>query len=51
VNARLDSSPFRELRAVPLTDRLFIGGLKNLLGGATTVAHHDPFDREMGARD
>jgi hypothetical protein len=29
-------------RAVPLPDRLFIGGLKNLLSGATTVCHHDP---------
>lgn len=29
-------------RAVPLPDRLFIGGLKNLLSGVTTVCHHDP---------
>jgi cytosine/adenosine deaminase-related metal-dependent hydrolase len=28
--------------AYPLRDRLFIGGLKNLLSGATTVAHHNP---------
>lgn len=28
-------------------DRLFIGGLKNLLSGATTVAHHNPFYREL----
>jgi hypothetical protein len=26
----------------PIEDRLFIGGLKNLLSGVTTVAHHDP---------
>jgi hypothetical protein len=25
-----------------LSDRLFIGGLKNLLAGVTTVAHHNP---------
>lgn len=31
----------------PLADRLFIGGLKNLLAGATTVAHHNPFYREL----
>lgn len=27
---------------VPRADRLLIGGIKNLLCGATTVAHHDP---------
>lgn len=26
----------------PLADRLFIGGLKNLLAGVTLVAHHNP---------
>ncbi|MEL6527438.1 MAG: hypothetical protein AAFQ07_17180 [Chloroflexota bacterium] len=51
VNARLDSEPFRTLRRYPLKDRLFIGGLKNLLCGATTVAHHGPKYREMYARD
>ncbi len=34
-------------RARPLGDRLFIGGLKNLLSGATTVAHHNPVYREL----
>jgi cytosine/adenosine deaminase-related metal-dependent hydrolase len=29
-------------RAVPRAQRLLIGGLKNLLSGVTTVAHHDP---------
>jgi hypothetical protein len=42
VNAHLDESPFKELRAYPLEDRCFIGGLKNLLCGATTVIHHNP---------
>src|ERR1700692_275312 len=28
--------------AVPRDDRLLIGGIKNLLSGVTTVAHHDP---------
>ncbi|MEO1162697.1 MAG: hypothetical protein AAFV98_02840 [Chloroflexota bacterium] len=51
VNAQLDSEPFRTLRRYPLKDRLFIGGLKNLLCGATTVAHHGPKYREMYARD
>jgi cytosine/adenosine deaminase-related metal-dependent hydrolase len=31
----------------PLTERLFIGALKNLLAGVTTVAHHNPYYREM----
>ena len=42
VNARLNDSPFKELRAYPLNDRLFIGGLKNVLSGVTTVIHHNP---------
>jgi cytosine/adenosine deaminase-related metal-dependent hydrolase len=28
--------------AVPLGERLLIGGIKNLLSGATTVCHHNP---------
>jgi cytosine/adenosine deaminase-related metal-dependent hydrolase len=31
-----------------LADRLFIGGLKNLLAGVTTVAHHNPRYAEFG---
>src|SRR4029078_7535313 len=30
-----------------LADRLFIGLLKNLLAGVTTVAHHNPLYREL----
>ncbi len=33
-------------RAHPLSARVFIGGLKNLLAGVTTVAHHNPLYRE-----
>ena len=33
--------------AVPLRHRLFFGGLKNLLGGTTTVAHHNPLYRSL----
>ncbi len=36
--------------AVPLADRLFLGGLRNLLAGVTAVAHHGPFHRSL-ARD
>jgi cytosine/adenosine deaminase-related metal-dependent hydrolase len=51
VNKRLDDSPFKELRAYPLWDKLFIGGLKNLLCGATTVAHHNPPHKELFRAD
>jgi cytosine/adenosine deaminase-related metal-dependent hydrolase len=34
-------------RAHPLASRLFIGGLKNLVAGVTTVAHHNPRYREI----
>lgn len=47
VSRHLDQSPYRELRAYPLWDRLFIGGLKNLLCGATTVAHHNTLYRAL----
>ncbi|MBI5929188.1 MAG: amidohydrolase family protein [Chloroflexi bacterium] len=42
VSQRLNASPYLELRTAPLADRCFIGGLKNLLSGATTVAQHNP---------
>jgi cytosine/adenosine deaminase-related metal-dependent hydrolase len=51
MNARLDTEPYKSLRAYPLKDRLFIGGLKNLLCGATTVAHHGPPHKPLFARD
>lgn len=35
-------------RAQPLGARLFIGALKNVLAGTTTVAHHNPLYREIG---
>lgn len=37
--------------SVPLPDRLFLGGLRNLLAGATSVVHHDPYHRALGRRD
>jgi hypothetical protein len=51
MNARLDTEPYKSLRAYPLEDRLFIGGLKNLLCGATTVAHHGPPHKPMFRKD
>jgi cytosine/adenosine deaminase-related metal-dependent hydrolase len=45
---RLSCDPAVRLgRAYPLIERLFIGALKNLLAGVTTVAHHNPFYPEM----
>ncbi|MFQ5407494.1 MAG: amidohydrolase family protein [Anaerolineales bacterium] len=37
-------------RAVPLPDRLWIGGMKQLLSGVTTVAHHNPLYRQLRRR-
>jgi cytosine/adenosine deaminase-related metal-dependent hydrolase len=43
VNLRRRSDPaFEAGVAVALNERLLIGGMKNLLSGVTTVAHHDP---------
>jgi cytosine/adenosine deaminase-related metal-dependent hydrolase len=45
---RLAADPgIRVARSRPLADRLFIGALKNVLSGVTTVAHHNPFYREL----
>lgn len=51
MNVRLDSEPYKSLRASPLWDKLFIGGLKNLLCGATTVVHHNPPYKELWDKD
>jgi cytosine/adenosine deaminase-related metal-dependent hydrolase len=42
-----DRSPVKEHLAVPKAVRLAWGGLKNLLSGVTTVAHHNPYDAEV----
>jgi cytosine/adenosine deaminase-related metal-dependent hydrolase len=48
---RPDESPVREHRSVPRKVRLEWGGIKNLISGVTTVAHHDPDPpRLFGAR-
>ena len=45
---RLSADPaIRSGRAHPLIDRVFIGAVKNLLSGVTTVAHHNPFYAEL----
>ncbi len=48
---RLRNDPsLRRGQAFRLADRLFIGGMKNLLSGVTTVAHHNPLYRELRFR-
>jgi cytosine/adenosine deaminase-related metal-dependent hydrolase len=45
---RLQHDPgIRANRSHALSKRLFIGGLKNLIAGVTTVAHHNPAYREL----
>lgn len=51
MNAHLNEEPFKSLRAYPLKDRCFIGGLKNLMCGALTVAHHNPPHKCLFAPD
>ena len=45
-----ENAQIREKSRVGLADRLFNGGLKNLLAGVTTVAHHNPLYRAIGLR-
>lgn len=48
---RPDESPVREHRRVARRVRLYWGGLKNLVSGATTVCHHNPYEpRIFGSR-
>ena len=50
-NARLRrNAAVAQAHAAPRTQRLLAGGLKNLLSGVTTVAHHDPLDPLWGRR-
>ena len=38
----------REALAVPLVERLWLGGLRNLLSGVAAVVHHNPWHRSLG---
>ena len=40
-------SPVKEHVAVPLPVRLMWGGIRNLLSGVTTVAHHNPYEASV----
>ncbi|HZU08359.1 MAG TPA: amidohydrolase family protein [Pseudacidobacterium sp.] len=48
---RPDGPPVRDLLAVPKHLRLWSGGLRNLLCGATTVAEHNPYHAEIFTHD
>jgi cytosine/adenosine deaminase-related metal-dependent hydrolase len=41
----------RAALAVPLVERLFLGGVRNLLSAVTAVAHHGAFHRSLGRAD
>lgn len=51
VNGGADAPAVKAALAVPLVDRLFLGGLRNLLAGSTAVAHHNPYHRSLGRRE
>ncbi len=45
------SAELRAVLSIPLPDRLFLGGLRNLLSGATAVVHHGPDHRALRRPD
>jgi cytosine/adenosine deaminase-related metal-dependent hydrolase len=47
----LESAAHGPAMAVPLSDRLFLGGVRNLLAGVSAVAHHNPDHRSLGRGD
>lgn len=48
---RFDSDPALAVtRPATLDDRVWVGGLKNLLSGVTTVCHHNPIHRPLRKR-
>ena len=48
---RFDTDPALAVtRPATLEDRVWIGGLKNLLSGVTTVCHHNPIHRPLRRR-
>jgi hypothetical protein len=51
VDTRLQNGLYAQLRAYPIADRCWIGGLKNLLSGVTTVAHHGPLYPSLRRHD
>lgn len=50
-DAEGEASECRELMALAPVERLFLGGLRNLLAGVSAVAHHGPFHRSLARPD
>ena len=50
-DAERDTEALAPALAVPLPDRLFLGGLRNLLAGAASVLHHHPDHRSLARPD
>lgn len=50
VDAGFGDPRVKRALAMPLADRLFLGGVRNLLAGVSAVAHHGAFHRSL-ARD
>jgi cytosine/adenosine deaminase-related metal-dependent hydrolase len=48
VDAGAGDPRVRRALEVPIVERLFLGGLRNLLAGATAVVHHSPYHRSLG---
>lgn len=48
VNAGAGDVRVQKALAMPVPDRAFLGGIRNLLAGVTAVAHHGPHHRSMG---
>ena len=44
-------SPLREIENLKIETRLLWGGLKNLIAGATTVIHHNPWHRSLANKN
>lgn len=49
--AEADLGALAAALAVPLVDRLFLGGLRNLLAGVAAVLHHHPHHRSLARED
>lgn len=43
-------TPIKEIEKIDLKDRLLWGGIKNLISGATTVVHHNPWKNFLSSK-
>lgn len=43
-------SPVKEIEKVNIEDRMMWGGIKNMVSGATTVVHHNPWRRLLSSK-